>query len=159
MTPADDQTTPPGPYPDAITTPRSWSFDIDDVETVPPDGLVALTPLLQAFSRGTKRSRLRTMVVVCPAGHALLEVYPTSAAGPVAIWKTRERWVQDEQGAPQRRPTRARRWEAECLDTVSPQHLNRASVVCRCSHTEAVDLEWVIEQMLLGARRVVAPAD
>ncbi len=50
-----------------------------------------MAPLLAAFARGTRRSRLRQLVVVCPAGHALVEVFPTGV-GPVAVWRRRDAW-------------------------------------------------------------------
>ena len=50
----------------------------------------AMAPLLSAFARGTKRSRLRQLVVVCPSGHNLVEVFPTTA-GLHVVWKHRAR--------------------------------------------------------------------
>ena len=50
-----------------------------------------MAPLLAAFARGTKRSRLRLLVVACAAGHTLIEVFPTSA-GPYAVWQHKHSW-------------------------------------------------------------------
>jgi len=48
----------------------------------------ALRSLEEAWKRGTKRSKLRQLEVVCPADHLLVEVFPSSH-GPLAIAKQR----------------------------------------------------------------------
>ena len=48
-----------------------------------------LQPILRAFGRGTKRSQLRALIVICPKGHTLIEVFPITAR-PVALWSRRE---------------------------------------------------------------------
>ncbi|MDT5091384.1 MAG: hypothetical protein QOH60_747 [Mycobacterium sp.] len=60
------------------------------------DECQAMAPLLAAFARGTKRSRLRQLLVVCPnSRHALAEVFPTPE-GPYVVWKERTvtRWAR-----------------------------------------------------------------
>ena len=51
----------------------------------PADQCPAIAPLLAAFASGTKRSRLRQMVIVCSRGHTLAEVFP-AAQGPHVVW-------------------------------------------------------------------------
>jgi hypothetical protein len=56
---------------------------------LPASETPALAPLFDAIRRGTKRSKLRQLAIVCPEeeeGHVLVEVFPT-AAGSYAVWK------------------------------------------------------------------------
>lgn len=49
-----------------------------------PEGLPEFAPTLAAWTRGTPRSKLRILTVVCPADHVLCEVYP-----PGVVFTTR----------------------------------------------------------------------
>lgn len=122
------------------------------------DPKTALRPTLEAFRRGTKRSRLRLLAVVCSNGHTLLEVFPT-ADGPVALWSARERWATDPETGEivEHRPARVV-WWASFVQPVDGADEERAWVFCRCTEATAVDLDWVEEQLTTGARRVIPPA-
>lgn len=98
----------------------------------------ALADTLDALRRGSRRSRLRILVVVCPAGHTLLEVFPTRA-GPVALWRFHT--VQGD------------RYDAERMDDDSRPESGTG--VCRCTEQAPLDLDAVAEHLAAGVRRVV----
>jgi hypothetical protein len=107
----------------------------------------ALRPTMDAFRRGTKRSRLRLTQVVCPKGHTLLEVFPTRG-GPVALWARRER-VDIRAGEAHDRWTQV--WEADHLDGLP------ALAWCPCHDNIDLDLAWVAGLVAAGKRRALAP--
>lgn len=118
----------------------------------PASGCEPLLPLFEAFRRGTKRARLRSLNVVCPQGHSLLEVFPTSA-GPVALWSRRERYTVE--GQLHERWSEV--WEAAVLSNMLDLMLP-AVAACSCHDNVDVDLEWVQRKLNSGTVRVVAPA-
>lgn len=125
-----------------------------------------LQPLFDALRRGTKRSRLRLLVVVCSAGHTLLEVFPTTT-GPIALWVNHVRWVNDEAGEiVDLRGHHAKTWQARRV----PDHFTpgasalhggagqASGMACRCTEGTIVSMEWLSNQLRAGARRVIAPS-
>lgn len=125
-----------------------------------PDPMQALTPALDAFRRGTKRSRLRLFAAVCPSGHTLLEVFPTGS-GAVALWAEPQMWGTDEAGQLVRHRPPRQSWQAAFVHQAAnetdedDQSDERASVFCRCTEGTAVDLAWVAEQVDANVRRAV----
>ena len=89
----------------------------------PLEEVEALRSIRDALARGTKRSRLRILTVVCPSdGHALVEVFPTPV-GPYAVWSSHERWHFREDGERELRPAPDKIWWAEDVgvpDTALP---------------------------------------
>lgn len=119
------------------------------IEDVP-----ALAPLLEAFRRGTKRSRLRLLVAVCPRGHTLAEVFPTSA-GPYVVWEETTRW-----GPKGRFDIQAREWVAALVPEVVAGDLDMGTLVgseCRCTKATQRRLSEVRAHLDAGERRVVWP--
>ncbi len=114
----------------------------------------ALRPILDALRRGTKRSKLRLLVVVCPAGHTLLEVFPTSV-GPVALWDSRNRDLLGRRPAGQRGPDYITQWTCDLLDP--PYGMPIVGPHCRCTKYQQIARHWLHQQVQSGARRVVAP--
>lgn len=98
-----------------------------------------LAPILAAFARGTKRSKLRAFAGVCSSGHVLVETFPT-ASGLVAVWQER-RMDWDET------PTFARPLSSLDTGQIAPR--------CRCAQTRAVQWSDVLEAAESGRRRVV----
>jgi hypothetical protein len=147
-----------------------------------PDGLPEFGSMLDAWRRGTKRSRLRLFAAVCPGerSHALVEVYPPD------IVFTRY-YVQGSTRAvlPLDRLTDARlgrlRVEARGkTQTVSaaallselmrnlppPQQVpsssyryGRGSLSLRCCVSVSLDPAWIAAMVTEGRRRVVVPDD
>lgn len=118
----------------------------------------ALAPLLAAFARGTKRSRLRQLVVACPSGHTLIEVYPTPA-GPHAVWQHRHTWeMVDGQSV----MTRRLEWMAapltEVIDNLGVAEASylEAIAACRCTEQARVDGQELLKLLATGTRRTVA---
>lgn len=124
------------------------------------DAGAALRPALDAFRRGTKRSRLRVFAAVCRNGHTLLEVFPTSA-GPVALWASRERYGIDESGDPITYSPARKVWHVAFVTTPEKEPRDwgedRAAVACRCTEATQVDLRWVQQELDTDTRRAVAP--
>lgn len=109
------------------------------------DAGTAIRPTLEAFKRGTKRSKLRVLVIVCAEGHTLLEVFPTSS-GSVALWSSPEYGPR-----PRREDCRAAFVSADDLgEDVGEED---ARVGCRCTDAATVRFDWVEEQLAAGARR------
>jgi hypothetical protein len=109
----------------------------------------ALAPLLSAFSRGTKRSRLRQLVVVCPKGHTVAEVFPTKA-GPHVVWKQMHTW---ELVAGETVMTRATKWHGAPIEEDS-----QIIAACRCTEQAAIDGDHLIVWLESGQKRVVYSA-
>lgn len=113
-----------------------------------------IQPVLAAFRRGTRRSSLRLLVVVCPRGHTLFEVFPT-VEGPVALWASRERFATTgPEGAIVVLPTPAITWHAQFVAWPGEQ---AHGMTCRCTEDCQIEFDWVAAQIASGARRVVAP--
>lgn len=110
-----------------------------------------IEPVLAAFRRGTKRSKLRLLTVACPLGHTLLEVFPTRV-GPTALWSRRER-VDLSDGQVHQRWTDV--WEAEPV--VGDARL-QALTACSCHDNVDVDFGWLASLLASGSRRAVPPA-
>ncbi|QOW00625.1 hypothetical protein RCF27_10265 [Rhodococcus pyridinivorans] len=120
-----------------------------------------LRPIFDALRRGTQRSRIRLLVVVCggPGAHRLLEVFPT-ASGPVALWEQHSRWEMHDGEIVEYDPPK-RAWIAEAV----PEQDEDGDVVgplftpsCRC--TRQPDIDWLRIRSALdsGRRRIVASA-
>jgi hypothetical protein len=130
---------------------------------------VAIMPALNAFRRGTKRSRLRVFVAACKNGHTLLEVFPTSS-GPVALWSSRERWGTGEAGEVITHSPARVLWHTSFVfdeddegeDSADqgwrPAYTSpRVSVFCRCTEATLIDLDWVQEMLETDTKRAVVP--
>lgn len=126
--------------------------------TVPLADYAPMAPLLAAFKRGTRRSRLRQLVVVCQAGHTLIEVFPT-ASGPVAVWRHMTAWAMvDGQAALARQLD----WLAAPLSEIVDGETGvgevgylEDSAACRCTEQAAVDGRALLEWLDAGTRRAV----
>lgn len=105
------------------------------------DPRAALRPALDAFRRGTKRSRLRLFVAVCDYGHTLLEVFPT-AAGPAALWAAPERWGLDTDGSPILLKPPRKAWQAAFVGDPDDATHEDAAVICRCTEGTSISLQW-----------------
>ena len=119
----------------------------------PPDEVEALRGVREALVRGTRRSRLRILAVVCSrAGHTLLEVFPTPA-GPVAVWRSHDRWQMKSDGNVVEVPPSERTgWWAKELpapDIHATGQAGRVDTKCHCSEHTGVSLPWVAAQVLL----------
>ncbi len=117
--------------------------------------MIELRPVLDAFRRGTKRSRLRLLVVVCPAGHTLLEVFPTTA-GATALWEGRDRWVMDASGEIVKNDSRHTEWRAEVVPEQIEFDGDVVGGVCRCQEARQVRLSFLRAALDRQDRRVVA---
>lgn len=114
-----------------------------------------MAPLLQAFARGTRRSRLRLLVAVCPQGHTLLEVFPTSAGARV-LWRERQHWkYQDDSGQVLEHDDQV--WTVVDLDSGSDalEDDDLVGGACRCTEESGARLSWLRSQVEQGLRRVV----
>jgi hypothetical protein len=124
------------------------------------DDCEAMAPLLAAFARGTKRSRLRQLVVVCEKGHTLAEVFPT-AQGPHAVWKQRQvtRWLRP---AGTVMPIDADPLMHTGSDTEYAAPLEVDGVwligVCRCTEHAVIRHEDLLTHIASGRQRVVHSA-
>jgi hypothetical protein len=99
---------------------------------------------------------LRLLVVVCPEGHTLLEVFPT-AEGPHALWCRRERWRLDGTGEVVELMPARRTWMAMPVLSRADFDGDLLGSTCRCKETTTVRLGWIRAQLDAGTRRVVAP--
>lgn len=109
----------------------------------------ALAPLLSAFARGTRRSRLRQLVIVCAVGHTLAEIFPT-AVGPHVVWEQMHTWelVDGETVM-----TRATKWHGAPIDEDI-----QISAACRCTEQAAIDGDDLIAWLESDQKRVVYSA-
>jgi hypothetical protein len=98
----------------------------------------ALHVVGDALRRGTKRSRLRLLVAVCPNNRTLAEVFRGSDNHDYIVF----RWSV-QVGAP------IRVWAARLDD--DPWH----AVRCRCHQAVVVDMQTLRAGMARGERRVV----
>lgn len=109
-----------------------------------------LEGLRAALKRGTKRSRLRLAVVVCPKGHTLIEMFRGDDGATVGLAATRSIY------------TRGRG-----TDWFQPFGPSGGHVVsnCRCPNPDGlvtsdtawrVPIEWVYAAMKAGATRIRA---
>ncbi|OBF52528.1 hypothetical protein [Mycolicibacterium monacense] len=121
----------------------------------------AMAPLLAAFARGTKRSRLRQLVVVCPQGHTLAEIFPTSH-GPHVVWKQMHTWERIDGETVM---TRSIKWHGAPLQRVFDAELGVAEAVagdissaCRCTEQAVIRGQDLIAWMDSGRKRVVHTA-
>lgn len=117
-----------------------------------PKGVDLLRPLQEAFKRGTKRSRVRLLAIVCEKGHLLLEVFPSNA-GPVILHQTRSIVATTEGVFLERKSSRRGLIQkAELL----AQRNQSVPVNCRC-HEEMMSVTTadVWEYLRTGRRRVV----
>lgn len=118
--------------------------------STPLPDCAAMAPLLAAFARGTKRSRLRQLVVVCPAGHTLIEVFPTQA-GPYAVWRTMTVWGRGANGDPIM--ARQLAWLAAPLANLPS--IGAEPAACRCTESAEVDGAFLSALLEAGTRRAV----
>ena len=116
----------------------------------------ALQSLGEAFKRGTRRSKLRLLAVVCPADHLLLEVFPT-CHGPLAI--ARQRRYEPSPGSPVYGPHRYVS-RARAVTTMLAGLGARQTLTAECSCREVrVQVGWLRARLAGKNRRVMFRAD
>jgi hypothetical protein len=116
----------------------------------------ALRSLGEAFKRGTRRSKLRQLVVVCPADHLLLEVFPTSD-GPLVI--ARQRRHEPSPGSPVYGPHRYVS-RARAVTTMLAGLGDQQTLTAECGCREApVPVGWLRARLAGKNRRVMFRAD
>ena len=109
-----------------------------------PLTLPELEPILNAIQRGTKRSRLRILQIVCQNSDQLGEVFPT-AAGPVLMGFGRV----EREGEQPRNGVGAIR-----LGNVDPITDRRFLLLqCQCSRV-VLPANWITTKLASGSRRV-----
>jgi hypothetical protein len=110
-----------------------------------PLTLPELEPILNAIKRGTRRSRLRILQIVCQNGDQLGEVFPT-AAGPVLVGfgRVELRGQQPRSGV-----------GAIRLGNVDPITDGRFLLLqCQCSRM-VLPANWITGKLASGTRRAV----
>lgn len=118
----------------------------DPVVLGDPASIPEFASVLNALRRGTRRSRLRSLDVVCPKDHRLLEVFGTG-----------ERAVVLAQGRVQYAEGCRDGWGAACLRDLQRPTVTTAIAVrvqCRCQ-TALIPVIGINNMLKGGRRRVV----
>jgi hypothetical protein len=135
-----------------VAEPR-WHSGPNEFNTraVPVEDVPALAPLLDAFARGTRRSRIRVAVIVCRNGHTLGELFP-SREGLFILWQ--EEGPQRE-GYEWFKRSLTKRWVAWPVTKPRPNYPSWSLSPCSCRQAQSVEPRELGDAIRAGRKRVV----